>query len=494
MKMQPEIKKAEVLSGISFTAKNAVECKVPIKEEETLEEVCSLGRVSINYIDCEQGEVRYGGKVVFSVSYGVSELKKAEVGVEFSYKTQVEGVAEGDQITADAWLENVKLSVVNGLPTVTGAVVLKGRVEKGVEFDYIRQCDGLCVKKEEIENSLLCGVEKKSFNIEEEFDTQIIIGEVLSHVETVKVLSVLSGIGAVAVSGEIELGMVVLPVDGTPTYHKQVIPFRHEHEIQKVMPDLISISTASLSDANLKIVVDKNKEKSTVFMSADINLITRLYENKNLSYITDAYSLSKELSFEKSTKKACTVCAQRYVDEKFEQSGISKSFENSRLVAPLFAKIEQIDIKNEQGEVEISGVLEVSFLLKSESGYNTQSSNVPFTIKDKTSCDKVSISSYSVTDLSASLDGGGITVSYKISVLLEERCEKTFTYICNIEEVKDKEINLSAISVCIPSANDTLWELSKALGVPQDEILKLNPNLTFPLTGEERVIVYRELK
>lgn len=494
MKMQSEIKKAEVLSGISFTAKNAVECKVPIKEEETLEAICSLGRVSINYIDCEQGEVRYGGKVVFTVSYGVSELKKTEVGVEFSYKTQVEGVENGDQITADAFLENVKLSVVNGLPTVTGAVVLKGRVEKGLEFDYIRQCDGLCVKKEEVENSLPCGVERKTFTIEEEFDTQIIIGEVLSHVETVKVLSVLSGIGAVAVSGEIELGMVILPVDGTPTYHKQVIPFRHEHEIQKVMPDLISISTASLSDANLKIVVDKNKEKSTVFMSAEINLLTRLYENKNVSYITDAYSLSKELSFEKSTKKAHVVYAQRYLDAKFEQSGISKSFENSRLVAPLFAKIEQIDIKNENGEVDISGVLEVSFLLKGESGYATQSSNLPFNIKDKTSCDKVCLSSYSVTDLSASVDGGGITVSYKISVLLEERCEKYFTYVYNIEEVSDKEINSSAISVCIPSANDTLWELSKALGVSEEEILKLNPNLTFPLTGDERVIVYRELK
>ena len=106
MSMQPEIKKAEVLSGISFIAKNAVECKVNIKEEETLEEICAQGRVSINYIDCQNGEVRYGGKVVFSISYGVNELKKAEVGVEFSYKTQVEGVMEGDYATADCWLEN----------------------------------------------------------------------------------------------------------------------------------------------------------------------------------------------------------------------------------------------------------------------------------------------------------------------------------------------------------------------------------------------------
>ena len=72
MSIKPEIKKFETVKSFNFTAKNAVECKVNIKEEETLEEICAQGRVSINYLDCQNGEVRYGGKVVFSNSYGVN--------------------------------------------------------------------------------------------------------------------------------------------------------------------------------------------------------------------------------------------------------------------------------------------------------------------------------------------------------------------------------------------------------------------------------------
>lgn len=494
MSIQPEIKKAESLSGINFTAKNAVECKVSIKEEETLEEIYTSGRVSLNYIDCQKNEVRYGGKVIFSVAYGSNELKKAEAGVEFSYKTEVEGVSEGDLLTADVWLENVKLSVINGIPTITGAVVLKGRVEKQIEFEYIRQCEGLNLKREETQSTLLCLNERKTFTIEEEFDTSVIIGEVLCHTETVKILSVLSGIGAVAISGEIELCMVILPVEGAPVYHKQTIPFRLEHEIQKAMPDLIALTNACLNDANLKIVVDKNKEKSTVFMRAEIGVLTCLYENRNLSLITDAYSINKELNFTKSCKKVTKTYGQRYLESKVTMSGISKSYENSRLIAPLFAKIEQIDVKTNLGELEILGVIEASVLMQGESGYFIERSNIPFNVKDKTDYNKIELCNCTATDLTVIEEGGNLSLSCNLSLLVDEREENSFTFISNIEEGEDKIVNNSAISVCIPSANDTLWELSKALGVSEEEILKLNPELTFPLTGEERVVVYREIK
>ncbi len=494
MSIQPEIKKAETLSGITFTAKNAVECKVGIKEEETAEEIYTSGRVSLNYIDCQKNEVRYGGKVIFNVAYGSNQLKKAEAGVEFSYKTEVEGVREGDLLTYDVWLENVKLSVINGLPTITGAVVLKGNVEKQVEFEYLRQCDGVNLKKEETENALICANETKTFTIEEEFDTNTIISEVLCHNETVKILGVLSGIGAVAVSGEIELSMVILPIEGAPVFHKQVVPFRLEHEIQKAMPDLISLANACLNDATLKIVVDKNKDKSTIFLRAEISLSTRLYENRNLAFNVDAYCINKELNLEKITKKFTKTRGQRYCESKVSMGGISKSYENSRLIAPLFAKIEQIELKNNLCEIEIDGVVETNLLMQGENGYFIERSNIPFNIKDNTDCNKIDISTCAVTDLTACEENGNLLISFNLSYLLEEREENSFTMLSGVIEGEDKVVNNSAISVCIPSADDTLWELSKALGVTEEEILKLNPELTFPLTGEERVVVYREIK
>lgn len=495
MSMQPEIKRAEVLSGFNFIAKNAVECKVNMEDKESASEIFTTARVALNFTECQKNEVRYGGKVIFNVVHGADGLKNTEAGVEFSYKTEVQGVDVGDILTAEVWLENVKLNVINGLPTLSAAVVLSGKVEKSSEFEYIRECDGINCKREEIENTPIVFSETKNFSLEEEFDTQTIISSVLSHVESVKVLSVLSGIGAVSVSGELELDMLCLTgEDGVPVRHKEIIPFRLEHEIQKAMPDLIAVTIAKLSDVSLKIVVDKNKDKSTVFLHADVALTTKLYENRQISYTVDAYSVKNELNFEKSSQKIIKTCGQRYIQNQTVLDGISKISQNSRLIAPLFVKIEQTDVKCALSELEISGVCEVGLLMQGESGYHLQTSLLPFTVSDKTDCNKVEISSIVATELSATEKDGVISVCFNLSIMIEEKDEKSFTYIINMCEGAEKPINNSAISVCIPRKSDTLWELSKALGVSEEEIMSTNPDLSFPLTGEERVVVYREIK
>jgi hypothetical protein len=48
--------------------------------------------------------------------------------------------------------------------------------------------------------------------------------------------------------------------------------------------------------------------------------------------------------------------------------------------------------------------------------------------------------------------------------------------------------------VFIPTAGDLLWDVAKSLGVSEEEVLKTNPDLQFPLSGEERIVIYREIK
>ena len=132
--------------------------------------------------------------------------------------------------------------------------------------------------------------------------------------------------------------------------------------------------------------------------------------------------------------------------------------------------------------------------MQNENAFEVQTSNVPFSLSDKSTCSKVDISSIVATGLTASEKDGFISVCFNLTLTVEERDEKTLSYITNIIEGAEKPINTSAISVCIPRKNDSLWELSKALGVSEEEIMSTNPDLTFPLTGEERVVVYREIK
>jgi hypothetical protein len=77
----------------------------------------------------------------------------------------------------------------------------------------------------------------------------------------------------------------------------------------------------------------------------------------------------------------------------------------------------------------------------------------------------------------------------KISVTIGERRE--IAYVSTIEEGDKIETNDSAISVYLPVVGDDLWQLAKRVNRTPDDVMSCNPNLTFPLSGTERIIIYR---
>ena len=74
-----------------------------------------------------------------------------------------------------------------------------------------------------------------------------------------------------------------------------------------------------------------------------------------------------------------------------------------------------------------------------------------------------------------------------------EYSNQSFDAITGLEIGDEKVENSNAISVYVASKNDTLWDVCKHLGVSAEVISELNPEVSFPLTGNERLIVYRTL-
>jgi hypothetical protein len=51
--------------------------------------------------------------------------------------------------------------------------------------------------------------------------------------------------------------------------------------------------------------------------------------------------------------------------------------------------------------------------------------------------------------------------------------------------MQDKELGF------MPEEGEELWSLSKRLNVCPDQLVATNKELQFPLTGKERIVVYR---
>ena len=71
--------------------------------------------------------------------------------------------------------------------------------------------------------------------------------------------------------------------------------------------------------------------------------------------------------------------------------------------------------------------------------------------------------------------------------------EKTpLKVIGRVEDKGENKNETSAISVYIAGAGETLWQLAKRLNVCPNELLVANKDLIFPLSGEERIVIYRQ--
>ena len=492
MAIAPEIKNLIISDELKISAKNAVECRINISEEEASNVVWVSGKAVLNFTECHQNEVVYGGKVTFNAITDLGGLKKCEAGVEFSYKTIVDGVCDLDLLVAEVLVENVKISMQNGLPTVTAAIVLTGSVKKQSQIKYVKCIEGAYCKNAETKNLVLVQSDTKTFNLEDEFDLDFSVQEVLWHDEKIKVKTVKSEISTVSIEGEVELSALLLGVDDKkPTFEKRTIPFSLEQEVSKAMPDLIATTSPLIKSANLKVVVDKVKEKSVVSVQVEICFFTEIYENESVTYLCDAYSSKNYLEFEKCEKKTVFIDEQNLFEENVAFKSCVKKQKNSRLICPLFAKIEQSQF--EMQIQTVNGMLEITALFSGESGYFVDSTLLPFTVKVDNVSNDIKLNGVNAINLSATETDEEISYSATICGIMIKRTANSVLFVEKVEEGKEIVCNDNAISVYVPNKNDTLWDLSKALGVSEEDILKINPELNFPLSGEERVVVYREI-
>ncbi len=493
MTITPEIKKSDILNAVSVSVKNAVECKLSITEEEVSSIIFTSARGVLGGVECLDGEIRYNGKAVFYSMLYSGGLKKCEAGVEFSYKQELKEIANGDLFTGEILVENVKVSVNNGIPTVSAMIVLSGTAFKRKSVEYLKDAPELNVKKCQVESVNLTACESKNFDVEDEFSLDYSVNDVIWHDESVCVKSVSSGIGSVSIEGEVEVKGVVLLDDGKSEFICREIPFNFEQELKSVMPDSIATAKVGLVDSNLKVIVDLAKGKSSVQVSLKICARTCVYENEPLTYIQDAYSEDYHISVEKtpvSLRKSLGECA---FEKTIATSGVVKFEKSTLLVAPLFAKIEESVVECERGKGVVKGIARVGVLANSDGAYSVETALVPFDIAIDCDCNLVSLLRSEVSKFNASIDGNGLNVELNIVVAVEKYDLKTQNFAVSLESGGERKKSTSAISVFIPNAGDTLWDVAKALGIKEEEVLKTNSDLQFPLTGEERIVIYREI-
>ena len=90
----------------------------------------------------------------------------------------------------------------------------------------------------------------------------------------------------------------------------------------------------------------------------------------------------------------------------------------------------------------------------------------------------------------ATLTEAEIQADLIFTIYPKKRCN--IEYIHGVESCGERVKSDSAISVFIPLEGEELWSLAKRLGVSPEGLMQTNSDLQFPLSGEERIVIYRQ--
>ncbi len=483
----------------TYTESITVQTKTEILTEE-IKRILNLTAVTaVSSASAQKESVNGSGRVVFYVCYENAEgkIKKSETPQDFDFIIPAD-LTDAKLITTTVKCEKVEAEV-SGIKLELKAILeVKAVVRKNTECQALTGGENLVCESTEVSVKRGLGVKKIIYPIEEEFELPYAIEEVMFHRADPVVTSCQCGVGTIIVDGEVKLSAIVLQKGDKRFIIKETkrMPFRAEIEYDEAMPALCALARVDLKSFKTDIAVDTEQNKSVVTASVILNLEGEATENQTLSLATDAFSLTDETTIDRSEIGFLDALELRSLrDTTTLAVAFSQAEQDKTLKAVGGEKVEIVSTAVLDDKLSVAGV--ISF-----TGYFEGEENTVFTRRLECPFESLldaSLAQGSAVEVLALVecdkfvlkdDGAELDCNLTFTVYPEIECKCKI--IGGIESAGEKQLETSAISVYIPECGEQLWSLCKKLNQTPEQITSTNKDLTFPLTGSERIVVYRQ--
>ncbi|MBO5411703.1 MAG: hypothetical protein J6A38_01300 [Clostridia bacterium] len=473
---------------------SAVECRLPGSEISNI--LAVQAHAISGECTCSDGEVQYGGKVLLCIVYEDGERKicRAERGVEFFHK------ADGKAVTPACFAKNA-LSAENiswrreGSGLYISAIVdAELTVYGGKQIEYLSGGDGLIAKTDTVAVCKTVCVSGETEG-EDDFETDY-VGDILLHSEKAVVHRVQAGGGQVDIEGELGLNICALKSDDSLCSYERLIPFKMQIPSEEAFGTITSSARVEVKSATLTAGVDEEKGRSKITLSYCLSADCYLCAQEEISVVSDAFSPSVALTLKRTEDGGrCLTkhgkCTERVSGVALINPVIDGEYTLQSATLP---RAEIVCRKGENG-LEAEGLLQAEILLVgADGGHRSTTLSLPFVFPLGEVGDDAE-GECMVCGLNVRRKKEGETeaeATVKCSFRVFEK--RTWGYVSALEEGETCDEPDCAFSVFIARAGEDLWQISKRLNCPPDELQKHNPNLEFPLKESEKIYVYRQIR
>ncbi|MBE7081612.1 MAG: hypothetical protein E7372_03550 [Clostridiales bacterium] len=477
-----------------------VDCKSNLVSEEIASILVVSPFVSVDSSEILDAKAKINGRINFYITYIDKEgnIKKGECGAEFGGEADLTDGYDDAKAKLSVCVQKVEYDL-NGIYLVVSAILsasikLTKLIEKsalvGGEDLYTNQCEFCSMQN--------LGKRTGAYPIEEEFDLNYPVEEVLYHKAQAVITATQCGVGSIIVDGEVLLSLVLLQKNEKKDIIKEtrLLPFRMEIESEEAMPNMLA--TASVKEKSFKtdVGVDEDNGSSVVVAHVSLMFEGEAYNEVNKMIVQDVFSTQREIEIIKE------VCEQTYPLESrnysFAVSGMAGIGELPIGATAPVVCMESINIL--ESSVTAKGLFVTatyggSIYFKDGDKVISRKFEMPFEKEIAGEFDESTIleceakafkgQAKIVSSTEVDIDG-----EVYLSLSLFKKCQTKL--VSDIKFLEEKQENDSAISVYLAIKDEEQFSLAKRLNVCPEKLIETNKDLQFPLSGNERIVVYRQ--
>lgn len=442
----------------------------------------------------------YGGRVVFFVCYKNEDgnLKKFETTEDFTVKEKIDKETFCGA-SANSLVIKTDYSFEGGTLVLRSVLAVNMALSKQISRSAFLGGDNVVVSQEETETSRSLGVKVGAYPIEQEFDLNFPVAEVVSQNVSTVITAVQSGVGCIIVDGECYLKLLLLQnlEKGDIIKEEKVIPFRMEIECEDAMPQMQAVASVKEKSLKTDVSVDEGSGKSTVTTTINLAFEGEAFLTESAMVVLDAFSTTENLDVFKEegeyfSPEKISVCDTEIVG----RAQTDELPAGIRILCTDNEKVEIVEYRKKDDGLYIEGVLSLTAYFKDGDGVVTcKKLETPFS--KQTDCPIANCEKKRICVVCKSVSARLITLSeieLTASIILSVRGTdlRKYRYVKQVTVLGNKLVNDNAISVYIGFKGEDLFSLAKRLNETPENVLQTNKDLQFPLTGKERIVIYRQ--
>ena len=474
--------------GKEISAQTAVECRFSQEVDTVLSVHCAL---ALTGAEAGNGEVRYFGKAHFSIVYedGEKRVCRAEKGVEWSAVHKDEDVFPALTPRAQVTVDNIAVRREGASVFVTSLIGAQICLYGEQNFEYLSGGD-LVLRRESVQvlTAHLCGGAAET---EDEFETEL-FGDILQHSETVNITDLVCETGLLKVEGEINLCVLALKGEGSLVSFERLVPFRIEIPCDSASYGCRAEARVNVLNVSLKAEADEERGRGHINVEFTLSAEGCVYEEITVDGVTDAFSTTSEVTLSYYEGETGGVGETSRVTERISgKAALSSTVDFSDAFEAIALQRAEANLVHGADGTRVEGVAMATLLVRGTDGaHRGIELSLPFSVPvQATGCDVDVL----VCGMSArQKQEGEVDAEATLKITLRERRKITVRVVSGAEEGAALPVNDSAVSVFIPRAGDGLWELSKSLKKPPEEVEASNPDIEFPIREGQRVVIYRK--